>query len=118
MGELELDGHVTVQPYRQYSKFEVTTPQPDYMSWSTASIFLCFAWGIFAYIASNKVRKFNKIKAYDQAAHYSMEAKKYNQSAVACCIIMVLSFSIPLSIALAVQGSADKFPSARVFFGK
>jgi amino acid transporter len=117
MGALELDGHITVQP-KKYSKFEVTTPQPEYMNWSTASLLVCFVWGIFAFIASNKVRKYNSMGAYDQAAHYSQKAKELNQSAVACCVIMFCILGIPLAISLAVQGDINKFPSALQFFGK
>jgi hypothetical protein len=111
-----LEDVITAQP-KLYAKFQVTSPQPDYMQWSTISLFVCFVWGIFAFNASNKVRKFNRMKAYDQAAHFSQEAKKYNQSAVACCVLMFFLLGVPLALALAVQGSASKFPNARLFFG-
>ncbi|RNA36919.1 tumor suppressor candidate 5-like protein [Brachionus plicatilis] len=107
----------TLYQPKKYSSMTMTAPQPDYMNWSTASLFVCFVWGIFAYQASNKVRKFNRMKAYDQAAIYSQSALKYNKSAVACCIIMFLILGVPLAIALAVQGSITKFPNARMFFG-
>lgn len=107
----------TLYQPKKYSNLSITTPQPDYMNWSTASLFICFVWGIFAYKASNKVRKFNRMKAYDQAAIYSESALKYNKSAVACCIIMFFILGVPLAIALAVQGSITKFPNARTFFG-
>ena len=117
MGELELDGFTTIQP-KKFAKFEVTSPQEEYMTWSTASLLICCVWGVFAFIASNKVRKYNKMGAYDQAAYYSLQARKYNQSAVACCVILFIILGVPLSIALAVQGDASKFPNAHMFFGK
>lgn len=115
--EKSVTNYPTLYQPKKYSSMSITTPQPDYMNWSTASLFLCFVWGIFAYKASNKVRKFNRMKAYDQAAIYSESALKYNKSAVACCIIMFFILGVPLSIALAVQGSVTKFPNARMFFG-
>jgi hypothetical protein len=87
------------------------------MNWSTTSLFVCFIWGIFAFIASNKVRKYNKMEAYDEAAYYSQAALRHNRSALACCIIMVIIIGVPLALSLAVQGSAYKFPNARLFFG-
>lgn len=105
------------QQPKKYSNLSVSSPQPDYMNWSTASLFICFVWGIFAFMSSNKVRKFNQMKAYDQAAHYSQLALKHNRSAVACCAILFLIVGIPLAISLAVQGNASKFPNARLFFG-
>ncbi|CAF0802046.1 unnamed protein product [Brachionus calyciflorus] len=107
----------TITQPKKYSALNISSPQPDYMNWSTASLFVCFIWGIFAFNASNKVRKFNKMKAFDQAAYYSQTALKYNQSAVACCVLMFLIVGVPLAISLAVQGSASKFPNARMFFG-
>lgn len=112
------ENHQTVyaQPKR-YGKMHVMSPQPDYSSWSTASLFICFIWGIFAYRASARVRKFNKMKAYDQAAHYSESALRYNRSAVACSILMFLLIGVPLLIALIAQGLPSKFPNARTYFG-
>lgn len=107
---------VYIQP-RRYSKLQVTSPQPDYMQWSTASLFICFIWGIFAFIASNKVKKYNQMKAYDQAAHYSHEALRHNRSALACCVVMLLIIGVPLALALIVQGYPGKFPNARLYFG-
>lgn len=112
------DDHPTVyaQPKR-YGKMQVSSPQPDYMNWSTASLFICFVWGIFAYRASNRVRKFNKMKAFDQAAHYSEAARRYNRSAVACSILMFLIVGVPLLIALIAQGLPSKFPDVRTYLG-
>ena len=108
---------VCVQP-RRYGKMQITSPQPDYKSWSLASLFICFVWGIFAYRASNRVVKFNKMKAYEQAAHYSEAALKYNRSAVACAVLMLLIIGVPLLIALIAQGLPSKFPSAHQYFGR
>lgn len=112
------DHHTTVAQPRRYGRLAVTSPQPDYMSWSTASLFICFIWGIFAYRASNRVRKFNKMKAYEQAAHYSENALKYNRSAVACSILMLLIIGVPLVLALIVQGLPSKFPNPQTYFGQ
>ena len=131
----------TVRP-TQPRKFSITIidrPSPDYMKWSTASIFICFLWGILAFRASNKVRKYNSMKAYNEASYYSRTALRHNQSAVACLVILLFILGLPLAISLAVQvslskilffrnlkllnfhfflkGSITKFPSAREFFG-
>ena len=121
-GEFQNDsiqiGVIGQQPLRYGDgKIAQNVPQPDYMNWSTASLFICFLWGILAFNASNKVRKFNKIKEYDQAHYYSNAALRHNRSAVACFIVTILILGVPLAIALAVQGSISKFPNARVFFG-
>lgn len=118
--DIEMGVHETDLVYKQPRKFSsipVKTPQPDYMSWSTASLFVCFFWGIFAFIASNKVKKYNNLKAYNEAAYYSRAALRHNQSAVACFVVTMFIIGLPLSIALAVQGDINKFPSAREFFG-
>lgn len=107
---------ICMQPKR-YGKMQVTSPQPDYSSWSTASLFICFIWGIFAYRASSRVRKFNKMKAYEQAAHYSEAALRYNRSAVACSILMFLIIGVPLFIALIAQGLPSKFKNTITYFG-
>lgn len=107
---------IYIQP-KKYGKLHVTSPQPDYMQWSTISLFVCFVWGIFAYRASNRVRKFNKMKAFDEAAHYSESALRYNRSAVACSILMFLIIGVPLFVALVAQGLPNKFPNARTYFG-
>jgi hypothetical protein len=107
---------VNLEPIRYYTP-HVTEEQPDYMTWSTVSVFLCFVWGFFAYRASNMTRKFNDMKQYEHAAKYSRAALKYNRSAVACCVLMFILLGVPFTIALVAQGSASKFPSARVFFG-
>lgn len=105
-----------LQP-RKFERFHEHTAQPDYMSWSTASLFMCFIWGIFAFMESNKVRKYNKMKAYDEAARHSRLALQHNRSAVACLVVMLLIIGVPLAISLAVQGSIFKFPHVRHFFG-
>ncbi len=87
------------------------------MSRSTASLFICFLFGIFAYKASTKARKYNKIKAYEEATHYSQMAFKHNQSALACFIVTSFMFGIPFVVSLATQGSITKYPSAREFLG-
>ena len=125
MGEIEIqDTPVDQQPVeRQYSQDMVSTnqlidqPPPDYMSKSTLSLFLCLIWGLFAYKASNKTRKLNNMKAYDEALYYSNEARKHNQSALACFIVSCFIFGVPFVVSLATQGSITKYPSAREFFG-
>lgn len=97
-----VDSIRTTQP-RKFSTSIIATPSPDYMKWSTASLFVCFLWGILAFIASNKVRKYNSMKAYNEANYYSRAALRHNQSAVACCVILVLILGLPLAISLAVQ---------------
>ena len=95
----------------------INAPPPDYMSRSTASLFICFLFGIFAYRASNQARRFNRMKAYDEAAYFSNLAVKHNQSALACFVVSAFLFGIPFVISLATQGSISKYPSAREFFG-
>ncbi len=92
-------------------------PAPDHMSRSTASLFICFLWGIFAWRASNKVRKLNRMKAYDEALYYSTMARQHNESALACFVICLFIFGVPAIVSLATQGSISKYPSAREFFG-
>ncbi len=87
------------------------------MSRSTASLFICFLWGIFAWRASNKVRKLNRMKAYDEALYYSTMARQHNDSALACFIVCLFIFGVPAIVSLATQGSISKYPSAREFFG-
>ena len=110
------DSPVLVEP-RKYAKFSETQPQPDYMSWSRGSLFICFVWGVLAYIASIKTQKYNRMEAYDQAAYFSRAALRLNRSALACAIVLVCILGVPLAIALAVQGDASKYPYARTFFG-
>lgn len=93
------------------------TPPPDYYNRSTMSLFICFVWGILAFRASNKARKLNNIKAYQDAHFWSYEAYKHNQSALACFIVSMFIFGVPGVIALATQGDINKYPSAREFFG-
>lgn len=108
---------------RAYSQDMVSTsqmvegPPPDHMSRSTASLFICFLWGIFAWHASNKVRKLNRMKAYDEALYYSTMARQHNDSALACFVICMFIFGVPAIVSLATQGSISKYPSAREFFG-
>ncbi len=64
------DSPVLIEP-RKYAKFSETQPQPDYLQWSRGSLFVCFVWGVLAYIASIKTQKYNKMEAYDQAAYFS-----------------------------------------------
>lgn len=111
-----VDSMRQTQP-RKFSITIVDRPSPDYMKWSTASIFICFLWGILAFRASNKVRKYNSMKAFNEASYYSNTALRFNQSAVACLVILLFILGLPLAISLAVQGSITKFPSASVFFG-
>ena len=65
------DGSILVKQPRRYSFGTVDGPQPDYINWSYASLFVCIFWGVFAFMASNKVQKYNNLKAYNEAAHYS-----------------------------------------------
>lgn len=122
MGEIELD-HGIDQPKSVYSNNNLSTtslinsPPPDYMNRSTASLFICFLWGIFAFRASNKTRKFNNMKAYTEATYYSNIAREHNQSALACFVVTFCILGIPFVVALATQGSITKYPSAREFFG-
>lgn len=97
-----VDSIRTIQP-RKFSITIVTEPSPDYLKWSTASIFICFLWGILAFRASNKVRKYNNMKAFNEASYYSKTALRHNQSAVACLVVLLFIFGVPLAIALAVQ---------------
>lgn len=92
-------------------------PQKDYYSWSIGSIFLCFVWGILAFMSSNKVREYNKRKDYVQAAKYSRLTHQHNVSALACFVVLICILGIPYAIALAVQGSITNYPNARLFFG-
>ena len=109
---------ITDPPARKDSLLlSATDPQPDYMKWSTASLFVCLCWGILAIISSNKVRKCNSIRDYKQAAFHSQNALRHNKSAIACCVVMILIIGVPLAISLAVQGSITKFPTVREFFG-
>lgn len=120
----EIDYQENMQPVKaSYSHDMLSTteildgPPPDYMNRSTASLFICFVWGIFAFQASNKTRKLNSMKAYDEALHYSRLAKEHNQSALACFIVCMFIFGVPAILSLATQGSISKYPSAREFFG-
>ena len=67
-------GYVGQQPFKYREMNAEQMPQPDYHTWSTASLFLCFIWGIFAFRASERVRKFNKLREYNHAAYHSKEA--------------------------------------------
>jgi hypothetical protein len=98
-------------------EFMPDRPQKDYYSWSIGSIFLCFIWGILAYMSSNKVREYNKRKDYVQAAKFSRLTHQHNISALACFVVLICILGIPYAIALAVQGSITNYPSAKVFFG-
>ncbi len=97
-----VDSVQTKQP-RKFSTTIITEPSPDYMKWSTISLFVCFLWGILAFIASNKVRKYNNMKAFNEARYYSRNALRHNQSAVACFVVLIFILGVPLSISLAVQ---------------
>ena len=81
-------GVIGQQPakYREMNAEQV--PQPDYHSWSTASLFLCFIWGIFAFRASERVRKFNRLREYNHAAYHSAEALR-KLSFVVCKILFI-----------------------------
>jgi hypothetical protein len=101
----------TVRPTqpRKFSIAIVDRPSPDYMKWSTASIFICFLWGVLAFRASNKVRKYNSMKAFNEASYYSKTALRHNQSAVACLVILLFILGLPLAISLAIQVSILQF---------
>ena len=103
-----VDSMRQTQP-RKFSITIVDRPSPDYMKWSTASIFICFLWGILAFRASSKARSYNKMKAYNEASYYSKTALRHNQSAVACLVILLFILGLPLAIALAVQVSLSQF---------
>ena len=67
-------GHIGMQPAKYRHMNSENVPQPDYYNWSTASLFLCFVWGLFAFRASERVRKFNRLREYNHAAYHSAEA--------------------------------------------
>lgn len=124
MGDVEYqETAIDQQPGSQASNGMISTtellntPPPDYYNRSTLSLFICFVWGILAFRASNKARKLNNMKAYEDAHFWSYEAYKHNQSALACFIVSMFIFGVPAVIALATQGDINKYPSAREFFG-
>ena len=94
------------------------SPPPDHYNRSTLSLLLCFVWGVLAFRASNKTRKLNNMRAYEDAHFWSHEAHKHNQSALACFLVSMFIFGVPAIIALATQGDIRKYPSAREFFGR
>ena len=95
----------------------IDSPSPDYFMQSLASLFICFAWGVFAFLASNRTRKLNKAGNYEEARRWSRETHRLYKSSIGCFSVTVLIFGIPSVVALATQGDIRSYPSARIFFG-
>ena len=95
----------------------IDSPSPDYYKHSIASVFICFAWGISAVIASAKARKSNEARRFVEARHWSHEAHKRYRSSVQCFLVTIFLVGVPTIVSLATQGDIRNYPSAKMFFG-